>query len=160
MAFKSSVKVYTIHQALIKAMHFCAFQERAHSEVRKKLSDWGITRAEAEHVIAELITENYLNEERFTRSFVRGKFAQKGWGKLKIKQELYSKQVSETSIELALSEEISQEDYLDMLKKLCDKKYKELKSEDDIWKKKQKIARFLSNRGFESNLIQELLNTI
>lgn len=160
MAFKSSKKVYTIHQALIKAMHFCAFQERAHSEVRQKLKDWGITGHEAEEVITELITDNFLNEERFSRSFVRGKFFQKGWGRLRITQELRNKQVSSISIDIALNEEIEEEDYKQMLEKLFRKKNDELKSEADIWKRKQKIARFLSSRGFETHLIQDLLNTI
>ena len=74
--------------ALSKAEHFCAYQERAQQEVRDKLYEWGLWPDAVENIIVKLIGDNFLNEERFAKAYTQGKFKQKGWGKLKIKQGL------------------------------------------------------------------------
>ncbi|MCL8001034.1 RecX family transcriptional regulator, partial [Brucella sp. 21LCYQ03] len=97
-------------QAKAKAESYCAFQERAQQEVRDKLYSWGLHSGDVEATISLLIEDNFLNEERFARAYVRGKFKLKGWGKIKIKQGLKMKQISNPLIRIALTE-IEAEEY-------------------------------------------------
>lgn len=140
---------------LIKAASFCAYQERTQREVRERLAKWDVKDEDAEEVIAELIVQNYLNEERFARTFAGGKFRVKQWGKLKIKFELKMRGLSEYNIRAGLSE-IDLEDYYTTIKELIKKKSFELRNDNPL-ARKQKIARFLVGKGFESNLIWEIL---
>lgn len=141
---------------LSKIMRYCAWQERSHAEVRAKLYSEGLRKPAVEKMIAELIAEDYLNEERFARAFCRGKFNLKSWGKIKIKVELKQKGVSDANINAAFSE-IDDEQYISRLKKLLDKKYSSLKS-DRQPEKMFKTKQFLMQKGFEPSLIQQLLN--
>ncbi len=100
---------------------YCAYQDRCHSEVRSKLLDLGIYGDELEEVIAELITDNFLNEERFARSYARGKFNIKKWGRIRIKQELKRRHITAYCLRKAM-EEIEEEDYLKTLEGLIRKK--------------------------------------
>lgn len=88
-------KTFSRSQAKLKAEAFCAYQERAQQELRDKLYEWGLHADEVEEIISELIVDNFLNEERFAIAYVSGKFRMKGWGKIKIKQGLKYKNVSE-----------------------------------------------------------------
>ena len=90
------------HAAQAKAEHYCAYQERSQQEVRDKLYEWGLKSTVVEATISALITGNYLNEERFAKAYTAGKFNQKAWGKLKIKQGLKLKRVPEVLIKKAL----------------------------------------------------------
>lgn len=150
---------FTPDQALPKAKQYCAYQERSHSEVKEKLYGFGLTAKEVEQIISILIEENYLNEERFAIAFAGGKFRIKQWGKVKIKYSLKQKQVSEYCIKKALAA-IPSGDYLKALQKLFDAKLKTLKSEKNIFIKKKKLQDHLMQKGFESELIRELIATI
>src|SRR6478672_11099295 len=86
--FLKKQKVYTQHQALVKAEAWCAYQERCQQEVRDKIYSWGLHEHEVENVIAELISKNFLNEERFAKAYAGGKFRIKKWGRVKIRMEL------------------------------------------------------------------------
>src|ERR1700740_2175906 len=88
--------------AMAKAEHYCAYQERSQQEVRDKLYEWGLWPEAVEHIISQLICDNFLNEERFAKAYALGKFRQKGWGKIKIKQGLKLKKVPEVLIKKAL----------------------------------------------------------
>lgn len=152
----SNQKIYTLSQALNKAMKYCAYQERCQQEVFQRVFEWSRDQDLANEVVAELIIQGFLNEERFARSFVRGKFNQKSWGRLKITQALKQKEISSACIQLGM-EEIEEELYLERLANLCTKKISEHgKSYDG----KLKVARFLYQRGFENNLIWETINSI
>jgi regulatory protein len=104
----------------------------------------------------ELIQENYLNEERFARSFVRGKFRIKKWGRIKIKQELYPHELSDYVLKKAFSE-IDEDQYIETLEQLREKKENELKTKNP-WHRKKQLAVWLMNKGYESDLVWELLN--
>lgn len=143
-------------QALQKLKHYCGYQDRSHSEVRQKLYDLGIWKKDHDEIIATLIEENYLNEERFAMSFAGGKFRMKQWGRVKIKYELKQKQVSEYNIKRALKQ-INEEEYLATLKKLADEKYNSLKGEQYLVRRK-KTTDYLMQKGFEPGLIQKVLN--
>lgn len=147
---------HTKEQALQKAKHYCAYQERCHKEVKDKLYDLGLHKNEVEEALADLIQENYLNEERFAIHFAGGRFRVKQWGRVKIKYELKQKQVSTFCINKALRE-IDDAAYIATLHKLLAEKLKTLSKEKNIFIKKKKAQDFLLQRGFESDLIREAI---
>lgn len=147
----------TKEQAIQKLKHYCGYQERCHSEVVSKLYDLGIYKNEHDEIISTLIQENYLNEERFAIAFAGGKFRLKQWGKTKIKYELKGKQVSEYCIKKALAT-IPPSDYLQTAQKLFDAKSNTLKSEKNIFIKKRKLQDYLMQKGYEINVIKELID--
>jgi regulatory protein len=151
-------KQLTREQAFQKAKHYCAYQERCHSEVKEKLYSFGLRKADVEQLLTQLIDEDYLNEERFAVQFAGGKFRMKQWGRVKIKYELKQKQVSEYCIKKALKE-IDEEAYQKTAAKLFDDKLKSLKSETNRFIKKRKIQDYLLQKGYESALIQNLINS-
>ena len=114
-------KHLTKEQALQKLKHYCAYQERCHSEVKEKLYHLGVWKKDHDEITAALIEENYLNEERFALAFAGGKFRLKQWGRVKIKQALKQKRVSEYCIKKALKE-IDEKTYRKTLEKLATKK--------------------------------------
>jgi regulatory protein len=148
-------KHLTKEQAIQKLKHYCAYQERCHSEVKEKLYSLGVWKKEHDEIIASLIEENYLNEERFAIAFAGGKWRIKQWGRVKIKYELKQKQVSEYCIKKAMKQ-IDEEGYLRVLDKLAKEKYASLKSEQYIIRKK-KVLDYLIGKGFEPSLAMAAL---
>ena len=149
----------TPQQALPKAKYYCAYQERSHSEVRDKLYGFGLNKTEVETIITTLIEENYLNEERFAIQYAGGHFRTKQWGRMKIRQALKQKQVSDYCIKKALKQ-IDEDDYRRTLQQLFDAKLKTLKSEKNIFIRKRKLQDHLLLKGFETDLIAELVASI
>jgi regulatory protein len=143
-------------QAVQKLRHFCAYQERCHQEVKDKLYSYGLHKLEVEELISQLIEENYLNEERFAIQFAGGKFRMKHWGRVKIKHELKSKLVSEYCIKQALKQ-INEEDYSKTLEKLAEDKWRSLRTEKQLLKKKKKLYAYLIQKGYETSLVSELI---
>ncbi len=146
----------TPEQALQKIKHYCAYQERSHAEVKEKLYGFGLYKKDVEPIIGTLIEENYLNEERFALAFAGGHFRTKQWGRVKIKYQLKQKQISEYCIKKALKT-IDEDDYRKTLEKLFADKLKTLKSEKNIFIKKRKLQDYLLQKGFETELVRELL---
>lgn len=146
----------TALQALQKAEHYCAYQERSQQEVRNKLYDWSLTPDEVENIITELILNNFINEERFANAYVSGKFRINKWGKRKIEQGLRAKGISPKMCHNALNA-IDMDEYLKVLAEILEKKAAVL-SEKDAYKRKMKLASFAAGRGFENNFIFDLLN--
>ncbi len=140
---------------LIKAESYCAYQERSQYEVRLKLIEWGIYHDDLEQILAELIEENFLNEERFANMYTLGKFRIKNWGKRKIMQGLKFKKVPDQLIKKALLN-INPDEYKEKLNRVLDKKRKELR-EKDLFKLKYKLTQYAISRGFESDLISYVL---
>ena len=149
-------KQITKEQALQKLKHYCAYQERCHSEVKEKLYNLGAWKKDHDEIIATLIEENYLNEERFALAFAGGKFRVKQWGRVKIKYELKQKQVSEYCIKKSLKQ-IDEEEYIKVLNKLAKDKYTSLKSEQYLIRKK-KTMDYLIAKGFEMDLIRRVVD--
>ncbi|MES2430225.1 MAG: regulatory protein RecX [Bacteroidota bacterium] len=149
----------TPQQAFQKIKQYCAYQERCHSEVKEKLYGYGLSKNDTEDIVSKLISENYLNEERFASLFAGGKFRTKGWGKTKIRFELKKKQISDYCIKKALGQ-IDYDDYLKTLENLFEKKLATLKSEKKIYIKKRKLQDYMLQKGFESDLIRDHLKTI
>jgi regulatory protein len=149
-------KQLTKEQALQKVKHYCGYQERCHSEVKEKLYSLGVLNKDHDEIIATLIEEGCLNEERFAIAFAGGKFRMKQWGRVKIKYELKQKQVSDYSIKNALKQ-INEEEYKATLKKLAAEKYASLKEEQYFVRKKKTID-YLLQKGYESELVKKEIN--
>ena len=154
----SKKKWLSTEEALLKMQQYCVYQDRCHQEVRSKFLDLGVYGDRLEEIIARLIAENFLNEERFARSFARGKFRIKQWGRLRIVQELKKKDVPEYCRRKAL-EEISEEDYVAVLKEILKKKAGDFGPATDFTTR-QKITRYALSRGFEFEIIVRAMNEI
>jgi regulatory protein len=148
MMFKKQISP---EQALQKLKHYCAYQERCHSEVREKLYSLGVWKKDHDAILSTLIEEDYLNEERFAIAWAGGKWRVKQWGRVRIKYELKQKQISEYCIRKAL-QQIDEEEYLSTLEKIAAKKYNSLKGEQYLVRKKKTID-YLVSRGFETPLV-------
>ncbi|ULQ55622.1 RecX family transcriptional regulator [Flavihumibacter rivuli] len=154
MAFS---RTYTPEQALQKARHYCAYQERCHQEVKEKLYGYGLRKQETEQLIARLIEEDYLNEERYALAFAGGKSRIKNWGRGRISMELKQRQVSEYCIRKALAS-IPEEDYLTRLDKLAESKWESLAGEEDRMARLRKFQDYLLRKGYEWELVQKQIN--
>jgi regulatory protein len=143
---------------IAKLQHYCAYQERSHSEVKYKCLELGLRGEEVDEVIAELVSENFLNEERFARAFAGGKFRSKQWGRKKILAELKQRQVSAYCIKKGM-EEIDEEAYEQALTMLATKKYESLRGEE-LFKRKYKVVQYLLQKGYESELAQPIVEQI
>lgn len=141
--------------ALAKAEHYCAYQERSQQEVRDKLYEWGLWSNDVEEAISELIQTNFLSEERFALAYVSGKFNIKKWGKVKIKQGLKLKRVPDKMIINALKT-IDSDEYIKVMLESAEKKLKTI-TEKDSYKRKYKLVSYLLGRGFENDLILDVL---
>lgn len=150
-------KPLTPFEAKRKAESYCAYQERAQQEVRNKLYEWGLHQEEVENIIVQLIEDNFLNEERFAKAYTLGKFRMKGWGKIKIKQHLKAKNVSEPLIRLALKE-IKEEEYHQKIEETVKKKIKKPISSISFLEK-SKLYTYLQSKGFEKDIIYNAINT-
>jgi regulatory protein len=131
---------------------YCAYQERCHSEVRSRLLELGFRGADVEEALAALVADDFLNEERFARTYVRGKFKYNQWGRQKIVSQLKQKKISEYCIKKGLLE-IDEEEYEHMVMALLTKKWDALIKESNPWIRKQKVQRYLLQKGFESTYI-------
>lgn len=141
-------KKITFLQAKAKMEAWCAYQERCQFEVSNKLKTFGLSYEQVDQLIAELIATRFIDEERFAEAYVSGKFRIKRWGKVKIKQHLKAKQVSNYSIEKALKT-IPREDYLATILALILKKQKDLKTSGSLYQKKAKVFQYLQSKGYE-----------
>lgn len=151
-------KKLSSQEALIKAQAYCVYQERCHSEVRNKLYEWGLWSKDVELIIAQLITDNFINEERFAKAFAGGKFRIKKWGRRKIITGLKQKNISEYCINKAL-QEIDNRDYIQVLKELLKKKAKEIKEKNQI-RFKAKLVSYAISKGFESDIVWDIINNM
>ncbi|MCO5260313.1 MAG: recombination regulator RecX [Crocinitomicaceae bacterium] len=150
---------FSFLEAKQKIEAFCAYQDRCHFEVSTKLNQWGIVGEQKDQLIAHLINNRFLDEERFAESFVSGKFRIKRWGRIKIRQQLKAKFVPDYCIKKAINQ-IDGDDYFATLQSLAVKKSSELNNERDSYKKKAKIMRFLASKGYEQDLIYEAMNAL
>lgn len=153
-----SQKTYTVEEAKRAIERYCAYQERCHKEVHQKLISYKMIPEVIEHIIVHLIEHNFLNEERFAKSFARGKFNVKKWGKQRITRELKFRDISTYNIKAAL-QEIDSNEYLEVFNALAEKKLTTIK-ETNKCKAKKKLADYLLYRGWESHLVYEKVNQL
>lgn len=149
---------YTVSEALQKAQRFCAYQERCHKDVEQKLKEMHMIPEAILYIINKLLEGNYLNEERFAKSFARGKFLIKKWGKVRIVRELKFREISKFNIDTALKE-INEVEYLETLHNLSLKRLAQL-TEKNRYKRKKKLCDYLLYRGWEPYLVYEKANEL
>jgi regulatory protein len=149
---------FTVEEAKRKLENYCVYQDRSHKEIEQKLLDMKMVPEAREVIILHLIEHDFLNEERFSKSFARGKFSVKKWGRIRIIRELKIRSISEYNIDQALRE-IHEEEYLKTLKSLAQKKYISI-SDKNPYKKCQKTTNFLLYRGFENNLVYDMVKEV
>lgn len=148
----------TVREAIQKLEHYCAYQDRCHGEVVDKLRTLKMTSDEIDQIVVHLITENFLNEERFACSFARGKYRIKHWGRMRIIRELQLRHITKYNIERGLKE-IDPAEYLENFHVLAEKIWEQL-TEKNLQKKKKKWCDYFFRKGFESNLVYEKLQDL
>lgn len=148
----------TLEEGLAKLQRYCAYQDRCHKEVREKLKDLGFWGDDVGQIIVELIEDKFLDEERFARSFVRGKHRFKKWGRIKIKQELKRKDITGYCLKMGF-EEIEEEEYMETLTQLLEKKKPLTRAKND-YELKTKLVKYVMTKGYESNLAWEVVNEL
>lgn len=141
-----------------KIQHYCAIQDRCQSQVTKKLKAYGASSLQMDTLISELKDDDFLNEERFARTFCSGKFKINKWGKQKIAFELSKLQVSKKHIQIGM-QEVNHSDYLDKIKVLSKKKFHLLR-EPNQYIRKQKVVNYLTSKGYESDLAWTCVNQL
>ena len=149
---------YTFEEIKHKLEYYCSYQDRCHKGVEQKLNSFTLITALKEKVIVHLIENNFINEERFAKSFVRGKHNYKGWGKNRIVNELKFRNISSRIIETALKE-IPEATYLENFHALAEKHWEIIK-EPNGQKRNKKFVAFLLRKGYETRLIYEKLNEL
>ena len=151
-------KKLELAEARLKIARYCAYQERAHAEVVDRLYSYGLNRDEVEDLLAWLISENYVNEERYAIAYAGGKFRVKRWGRIKIKQYLEQKKVSSYSINKALSE-IDEQDYIASLDHLISTTTIKQKT-GNVFEYRHKLSRSLINKGYEPDIVWDRLKLL
>ena len=142
--------------ALSLMQKFCAYQDRCQSEVRTRLIEHSVYGDDLEEILADLISDDFINEERFAKSYVRGKFRIKRWGRLKIVRELKLRQISSYSIKKGLKE-IEEDEYLETLKSIISKKDNTISAQNK-WDRVKKLTSYATQKGYEYHLIKQVLN--
>lgn len=151
-------KSFTIQEIQSKLEYYCSYQERCYKDVDNKLNTFSLIPEAREKILTYLIENNFINEERFAKSFARGKHNYKNWGKNRIIQELKFRDISQRLIQSALAE-ISEDTYLENFNSLAEKHWQSIKERKGP-KKSKKFVDFLLRKGYESNLIFEKLNEL
>lgn len=152
---KSPAKPLTPDQVLDKMAKYCAYQERCVKEVRDKLKTYEISQQGRDEILEYLLDNRFVNDERFAKSFVRGKINQSGWGLNKIRFHLMQKGIAKDIIDEAL-EQTDEETYRQRLIDILKTKSKTVKAETDF-EKKRKLAAYAMQKGFEGALVWEVV---
>ncbi|NJM24498.1 MAG: RecX family transcriptional regulator [Bacteroidia bacterium] len=150
------MKTFSVAESKQKIYRYCAYQERSHQEVRSKLYTYGLRTADVEEILTQLITEGYLNEERYAKAFAGGKFRMKQWGRNRIAHTLESKGISRNCIKSGLRE-IDESTYRATLKNVLQKQAERGDTSSNIFSFRDKLAQFAIRRGFEPDLVWEVL---
>ena len=153
---KMEKKSYTFEEIKQKMVNYCVYQDRCHAEVEQKMRDFLLIPEARDEIFLYLMKENYLNEERFTRSYIRGKFYIKHWSKTKIKINLKQKGVTEKLISKSM-DEIDDEDYEKTIRKIYEDYFSKQKGLKE-YQKKSKTIKYLLSRGFEYDVVLDLMN--
>jgi regulatory protein len=151
-------KFYTPAEALQKIAAYCVYQERNSKEVEAKLRSYGLDEDEVGEIMIRLVREKLLDDERYARSFVRGKYRLKKWGRRRIRLELKQRGLSEFCIKAGMSE-IDGDEYYQNLKELLEKK-NALEKESNPHKRRQKLTAYATQKGYEGEFIQDALREV
>ncbi len=142
-------------EALYKSAAYCSQSEHCISDLRNKLTQWGVMESDWDKIIRYLVDENYINESRYAIAFTKDKFRYNKWGKIKIRLELNQKRISKELIEAAL-EEIDEEEYKEMIIRLAKEKERKIIYQND-YERRGQLYRYLSGKGFEMDVISKII---
>ena len=156
--FEKKKKSFTVDEIKRKLENYCVYQDRCHKEVEQKMWEFHLIPEARELILLSLMKDNFLNEERFAKSYARGKFRIKSWGKQRIVRELKFRDISAYNIKTALKE-IKETDYLETIYRITENR-NEVISEPNIYKRKKKLVDFLMRKGFENDLIFKVVGEI
>jgi regulatory protein len=151
-------KELSINQIQSKLEYYCSYQDRCYKEIEQKLKQFVLIPAAKEKIISHLIEHKFIDEERFAKSFARGKHNYKLWGKNRIIQELKFRDITQKTINLAL-QEIKPEVYLENFNQLAEK-YWNNNTDRKGQKKNKKLVDFLLRKGYETNLVYDKLKEL
>ena len=153
-----SNKTYSVEEALLKLQNYCSYQERCHQEVRQKLIGMRMIPEAIDQIIVHLLEHNFLNEERYAKTYVSGKFRIKKWGRRRLTLELKKKGVSKFNINQAVRE-IKDNEYIETFNALAEKRVDYIRETNKL-KKKKKLVDYLLYRGWESHLVYDKVNQL
>lgn len=152
------MKRLSFDQAKQKILHYCAYQERCHQEVKNKLYEMGLLSSDVDELLTYLITEGFLNEERFAKLFAGGKFRIKKWGRIKILNELEAKGLTKNCIRIGLKE-IEESEYEKVLMEILEAKINTL-HEENVFSLRDKASKYAIQKGFEPELVWRKLRDL
>lgn len=152
------MKEMTEQQALFKLTALCSQAEHCSGEMTEKMQKWGIAEDVQARIMAYLTKEKYIDDERYCRFFIRDKIKYNGWGRRKIEQALYLKQVPK-SVSAPVFAEIDEAEYLAVLRPLLQQKYKTIKANSD-YERSMKLIKFAMGRGFDLEIIRKCIDNI
>ena len=150
--------LFTIDEIKSKLEYYCAYQDRCHKEVEKKLQEYRLIPEAREIILLHLMEHKFLDEERFAKNFARGKFRIKNWGKKRIIRELQQRDISTYNIKQALKE-INSNEYIETIFKIAEAKNNFIR-ETNNYNRKQKLYEYLYRKGFENELIVKTIHQI
>lgn len=150
---------YSFLEVKAKLEALCAYQERCSYELEQKMIKWGLSKEDRDALLAHLISYNFLSEERFAEAYVSGKFRIKKWGRIKIRNGLKQKRISDYSIQQGMSL-IEEEEYWNHLIHLADRKFRTLTGASDDYPTRVKLYRFLNGKGYEQDLIKDAVEEV
>ncbi len=145
-----------MEEFFLKASYYCSLSEHCIQKVREKLVQWETPKEFIDPIIDKLLEDDYINEERFARAFVKDKFRFNHWGRIKISAHLRALSISSEIIATAM-QEIGDEEYAKMLDEIVEKKRKSIKNGTD-YEIRAKLLRHALSRGFEYDLVASKLN--
>jgi len=151
-------KYFSIEKIKRKLERYCVYQDRCHKEIETKLREFVLIEEARNQIILHLLEHNFVNEERFSKSFARGKFNIKKWGKQRIIRELKYRDITAYNIKTALKE-IDEEVYLNTVFEITEKRNR-LINESNIYKRKKKLSDFLMRKGYEFELIYSTVDEV
>lgn len=149
-------KEMTEQEAYLQLAALCAQAEHCQQEMRDKMRRWELDDATQNRIIARLVKERYIDDERYARAFVKDKIRYNKWGRRKVQQALWQKRI-DTDVQQRVLDEIDEKEYLDVLRPLLKQKRKSIKAASD-YELNQKLVRFALGRGFGFDIIRQCLN--
>ncbi len=149
-------KDMTEQEAYLQLAALCAQAEHCQQEMRDKMRRWELDETVQNRIVARLVKERYVDDERYARAFVKGKIRYNKWGRRKVQQALWQKHI-DADVQQRVLDEIDEIEYLDILRPLLKQKRKSIKAEND-YELNQKLVRFALGRGFGFDIIRQCLN--
>ncbi len=154
--YPSTKKVPTEQEALLRLSSLCSRSEHSTGEMRDKLLRWGVDQETSDRIVARLVSERFVDDERFCRFFVRDKIRFDRWGRRKIEQALYAKGVDQ-DISAAVLDEVDDEEWTEALRPLLASKRRTVKGTTD-YERNGKLIRFAMSRGYGMDIIRRCMD--